>query len=85
MYNLWIEADKQLPPLDTYVLMYYSEEYTSGDENWIWEKSASRYIVGVFTKADDGRYLWLDEETHEDLIAPSHWMMLPEAPDAVPF
>lgn len=76
----WTKVDEQLPPLNTYVLIYYSKEYVEADKNWHWDKKNSRYFVGMLKKEYEGGYEWWDDECIDIVIAPSHWTYLPEAP-----
>lgn len=79
MNNTWYKADEQLPPLNKYVLIYYSKEYVDADEHWHWDEKISRYLIGMLKKEEDV-YEWWDDDCNDIIIAPSHWTHLPEGP-----
>ncbi len=76
---IWFKVDEHLPPLGQFVLIYYSKEMTDLDENWEWTGDYSRYAVSNFKKVGES-YEWMNDDGTDELIAPSHWAYLPEAP-----
>lgn len=72
----WISIKENLPPLNTWVLVYFQEDYDGHRER--------KYSVHKMYERLTGD--WETEEEKKDLLRwtcicqVTHWMLLPEAP-----
>ena len=76
----WISVKDRLPKHDLPVLVHYAEFITKQDSEWEWTENACRYVVAKFSSELEE---WIQENSDcqwDSIIAPTHWMPLPEPP-----
>ncbi|CAB4121762.1 Domain of unknown function DUF551 [uncultured Caudovirales phage] len=75
--NNWINTYHKKPEKNKYVLVCWSEYYTSldWDIDWGWTEDWSRIAIAKLKK--NGK--WIDENG-EKIVKPSHWQLLPILP-----